>query len=107
MSLAIARVESSDTDNGIDGFLNYLLRRDDLLVPGAAGEWLLALPTDKQEVRAYFERSQQAWEEANRNRPFGPLPRVEYEWLGSWRMPLESGLALQETSKHLKEAACV
>lgn len=102
MSLAVARVDSdSNADNGIDAFLNYLLRRDDLLLPIAAGEWLLALPTDKQEVHSYFDQSQRAWEDTNRNRPFGPLPRVEYEWLGSWHIPQEQGLIVQEVSQQL------
>ncbi|MBC8354327.1 MAG: response regulator [Planctomycetes bacterium] len=112
VSLVVARIDStaSDiTDDGIDGFLNYLLRRNDLLLQGADGEWFLALPTDKQEVQKYFQRSQQAWEDANRNRPFGPLPRVDYQWLGSWRIPEDNGLILNEMAKHVihQEVACV
>ncbi len=112
VSLVIARVESQEgtnTDREIDGFLNYLLRRNDLLLQTTPGEWCLALPTDDREVQTYFERSKKAWDEANRNRPFGPLPRVDYEWMGSWRIPAEVDQILDELSRHVpsKEVANV
>ena len=68
-----------------------------------------ALPTDDREVQSYFERSQKAWEEANRNRPYGPLPRVDYEWKGSWHIPAETDRILEELSRHIpsKEVASV
>ena len=112
VSLVTARVEpkqGNTTDREIDGFLNYLLRRNDLLLQTAVGEWCLALPTDDREVQTYFKRSQKAWEEANRNRPFGPLPRVDYEWKGSWHIPEETGCILDELSRQVpcKEVASV
>jgi len=104
VSLVIASVEpSSDVSacDGIDGFLNYLLRRNDLLLQVAPGKWILALPTDEREVQLYFQRSQDSWETANRNRPFGPLPEVTYEWLGTWRVPQGNREILDEVTTHV------
>jgi hypothetical protein len=117
VSLVVARVAVAPgqrTNDGIDGFLNYLLRRNDLLLQGQVGEWFLALPTDTHEVQEYFARSNQAWEDANRNRPFGPLPPISYECLGSWRIPDEEGFILETMAQQLtigtiykQELACV
>ena len=98
--VASAQTESCDAKgDDLDSFLNYLLRRNDLLLRHSVGKWILALPTDEQELQKYFERSKQAWDDSNCNRPFGPLPQINYAWLGSWRIPEGKAFILQEIAE--------
>jgi len=47
--------------------------------------WVIALPELESELDAYESRIQQEWSDANRNRPFGPLPEVELRSAGTWK----------------------
>ena len=70
--------------DGIDRFLNYLLRRHDLLFRIGAVEWLLVLATPRIESDHFLNRAAQTLKDTNRNRPYTPLPDVRYENLGCW-----------------------
>ena len=89
LCLVQARV---DTDTGpeaaddVDRFLNYLLRIQDLLLRRDQCTWLYMLPTPQIELGAFLARAARSHFESNRNRPCGPLPDIQYEPQGSWRI---------------------
>jgi signal transduction histidine kinase len=74
------------TADAADAFLNYLLRRNDLLFRIDEAHWVLALPADHCELGGFFRRMDQERQRANRNRPHGPLPELDVRIEGTWRV---------------------
>jgi signal transduction histidine kinase len=68
----------------VDSFLNYLLRKHDLLFRRSTKEWLLIVPEPESELTLLFDRIAEQREEANRNRPNGMLPDLDLRPLGTW-----------------------
>jgi hypothetical protein len=81
-SLAEEADESLARD--VDRFLNYLLRRHDLLFRMAGARWLLVLATPSIELPAFIKRIEELRRDANRNRPRAPLPNVLFHADGTW-----------------------
>jgi signal transduction histidine kinase len=65
-------------------FLNTLLRRHDLTFRIDQDQWLLAVPCEKTELCALFNRTEVARQKINRNRIGEPLPRIEMQPIGTW-----------------------
>lgn len=72
--------------DSIEDFLNSLCCSNDLIFRSRQESFLLVLPTDKQELQSFLDRSQQCWTNTNRNCPSGPLPAIQYDCLGTWRL---------------------
>lgn len=67
-----------------DAFLNYLLRRNDLLFRTDVREWIFVLPAIQSELDGFFRRMNEERARANRNRPHGPLPELDVRVEGTW-----------------------
>ncbi len=88
VSLVVAQIDDSfdpTVADDVDSFLNYLLRRNDLLFRADTHRWLVVLPTAEIELDKFFARVTKVRDEANRNRPHGPLPKVESQAIGTWK----------------------
>ena len=89
VSIVIARIDDSLDSalvDDVDSFLNYLLRRNDLLFRAGAHGWLIVLPTVNCELEKFFARVTKSRNDANRNRPHGPLPEIEMRVEGTWNV---------------------
>jgi signal transduction histidine kinase len=69
-----------------NAFLNCTLRQNDLLFGVGRGKWLVVLPIERVEVDAFIARARRLHQQANRNRPHGPLPAAEFRMMGAWRV---------------------
>lgn len=87
VSLVIAEVDPA-TDallaRDMGRFLNYLLRRHDLLFGIDGKSWLLVLAVPAVEIPAFTERLESMRTDSNRNRPRAPLPAISLAHAGSW-----------------------
>lgn len=87
VSILTASVPDGTTESlvlDVDRFLNYLLRRHDLLFRIDTGRWLLVLGTPSFELQQFAARVQHLREEANHNRPRAPLPAIAFHAEGTW-----------------------
>ena len=75
-------------------FLNYLLRKHDLLFRMGTHQWVIAAATGEVEFDQFRDRALKAHRDANRNRPYGPLPPLDIEHEGAWRTGAESDVVL-------------
>lgn len=87
----VAGVEEKRFDD-LDGFMNFCLRRNDLMFRLAPGQWLMLVPVDEQGLQDCQSRIRNEFEAANRNRPFGPLPPFGMTSVGSYQMNQQEGL---------------
>jgi signal transduction histidine kinase len=87
----------------LDEFLNSLCRSNDLLFQGPNQTYLFALTTDKMELQAFLDRAQATWKAINRNRPRGPLPVLDYEYLGTYPIPNEGESAINFVSEFVSD----
>jgi signal transduction histidine kinase len=71
----------------VNTFLNMLLRRHDLIFRIDVESWMLAVPCEETEVCAFVQRTEEARQKINRNRPGEPLPRIAIEPVGTWLLP--------------------
>jgi hypothetical protein len=97
VSLLSARINDSvslEMAADMEAFLNYLLRRNDLLFNVEPRRWLIVLPATAEELKPFLARAEMTWKETNRNRPHGPLPEVQFQTEGAWRVLLESNQIL-------------
>lgn len=89
VSLVVASVDGSVdpmlTDE-VNGFLTYILRKNDLPFRIHQRHWLLALPVEGDDLTGFLKRVDQLRVESNRNRPQGPLPEFLLNVLGTWRV---------------------
>jgi len=81
----IAEDTSELLADDMDAFLNCCLRKNDLLFRVDHSQWMVALPEPDSAIDTYERRIQKEWSNANRNRPFGALPRIDLRSAGSWR----------------------
>ena len=72
------------TPQEIDAFLNYLLRRHDLVFRLSNVQWLLLLAAGADDVDGFITRAAEVLSDTNRNRPGGPLPAVCFDVKGTW-----------------------
>jgi len=93
--LSLIRCEIDDpgyenAGHDVDALLNYVLRRNDLLLrlPDAP-HWLLVVPEPAGQLHRIHRRIEQHRRDANRNRPRGPLPEIRIVDVGSWSLPVE------------------
>lgn len=92
-----------------EGVLNALLRRNDLLLEAAAGQWLLAIEAPPSEQHCWKQRAAAEFDRLNRNRPSGQLPPPHTEKLGEWASaaPEEEVLAaLEVCCGRARQSAC-
>ena len=88
VSMVIARIDGSVEEpltKDVNHFLNYLLRRNDLLIRVDPCRWMLLLPEYETELSHFVARTEEEFENTNRNRPHGPLPKIHIESAGTWR----------------------
>lgn len=101
ISLVLAEDDQESDEkrlNDLDGFMNYCLRRNDLMFRLQPGQWLMVLPIDEHGLRECRERIRSEFESANRNRPFGPLPSFGMTSIGSYSMSQKDEL-IQKVSQ--------
>jgi len=100
---------SRELCNDVDAFFNYLLRRDDLLFRTGPREWLFLLPIGDNELAQFLERLESTRQNANRNRPNGPLPEISLAVAGvfSARSQQEELVATVARYAAAKEVICV
>jgi signal transduction histidine kinase len=94
LTMLVAGVEATtdvDTQEDVQAFLDYLLRRNDLLVRLDGTHWLILLATGVQELPRFLLRAGKCLDDMQRNRLRGPLPHVAFErraaWTAGWRTP--------------------
>jgi len=93
VSLVLAQVDESvdvEVANGLDGFLNCVLRRNDLLFRVDPRKWLLVVPTPEIELDTFLARVGDELRQAQRNCPGVPLPELSLNVENTWRV---AGLA--------------
>jgi len=90
---AVEPCDSARVDE-LDSFLNYLLRRHDLLFRTTANEWLLIVPESQSELALFFDRIAEQRDETNNNRPNGILPEIAFQSLGTWPADTDSAAIL-------------
>lgn len=93
ITLVMARADTngqSELLDAIDDFLSTVCRSNDLLFRCPEGGFLLVLATGNIELKPFLERGHQAWANANRNSPRGPLPAIDYACVGTWKVNEES-----------------
>jgi len=90
-NVTLIRAETSDRTNSeladdVETMLGYLLRRNDLMFQKENNAWLLVLSIEEIELDKFLARAEKAFDDANRNRPLGPLPKVDIRSQGSWHL---------------------
>lgn len=73
----------------VEQFLQYQLRRTDLMFRAGAGVWLLGAATNQPQLDQFLARLGNAWNDTNLNRPDAPLPAIEFEINGTWHIDEE------------------
>ena len=82
-----ASIEPSEADRAaddVDIYLQCQLRRHDLLFRTGEHCWMLLLAINSIELPAFLSNVTKSFDELNRNRLQGPLPKVTFEIDGSW-----------------------
>ena len=80
ISLLVAQIDPAIAPlaaDDVDTFLNWVLRRNDLIIRLGPHRWLLAISVGDGEMPTFFARVEENRQETNRNRPRGPLPPIE------------------------------
>lgn len=92
LTMLVASVDAatnSDAQDDAQAFLDYLLRRNDLLVRIDANRWLILLATGLRELPRFLLRANKCLDDLQRNRLRGPMPPVAFErraaWTANWR----------------------
>ena len=89
VSLALVSADStidSDTTEDVTTFLSGSLRRNDLLFYRGSARWLMVLSISASELDAFFGRLRQSATDSNRNRFGRPLPTLQMDAIGQWRV---------------------
>ncbi len=85
--LAVATVEPvlEERANGVvDEFLSHSLHSSDLALRIRPNKWLIIARCREGEADLTLDRLLTAWNEANRNRPSGLLPKIHLRSKGTW-----------------------
>lgn len=95
-----ARVEDVET------FLQHQLRCNDLLFRTLSHQWVIVAPADRHAVNQLIERIGKAHAESNRNRMGGPMPSIDFQPGGTWRIrhPREEFMSRFESMLGMKGA---
>ena len=107
VTASIAEDVSEALADDMDAFLNCCLRKNDLLFRVGRSQWVVAVPEPDSELDAYETRIQKEWSDANRNRPFGPLPKLDLRSAGSWRSKIHEQEILECIEQILEPLATV
>jgi signal transduction histidine kinase len=83
----------------VNGFLNLMTRRHDLLFQVSDHQWAFILPLKETELPKVLDRFEKALQEANHNRPNGQLPELQFEIGGSWNVADQSDAMLAQIHK--------
>lgn len=97
LSLIVVKIDENTEAQLADdtnSFMNYLLRRHDLLLRLSPHSWLLTLKIDRAELKAFLDRAETTWADANRNRLNGALPKLAFHQMGTTKncAPIEDYL---------------
>lgn len=85
-------------------FIQHQLRRSDLLFRTPVNGWLLLIPSPlRRHNDPVVKRMDQAWRDANRNRPTDPLPGIHYRALGTWDVRRQRAEFLRHACEQLKQ----
>ena len=110
VNLVQAEIESDVTlelADDVGSFLHYLLRQHDLLFRAGPRRWLLVLELRKDLLDRFLARARQSFDEANRNRPRGPLPEIDFRDEGNWNVTLKSEDILARMDELLEPAEII
>lgn len=110
VSLVSAEIDGgtdADLADDVDSLLNYLLRRSDLLFRAGECRWLLALSCGRRSTERFFARAAKTLKEANRNRPRGALPKIEFRHEGTWRVVPRSDAILARLDELLEPSEAI
>jgi GGDEF domain-containing protein len=70
----------------VERLLNRQLRSYDLLLRLSAGNWLVCIACNEDEISQVTDRILGAYTQNNHNRPDGPLPDVRFRPVGTWAL---------------------
>lgn len=96
--------QNNDVLNQIDEFLSHLGHANDLLFRAGQARWLIVIGCVPPELPAAIRRIEDAWRLENRNRPVGPLPKIDFELQGSWPMQRAFESILEHFQTELSKA---
>lgn len=71
----------------IDELINYLIRSEDLMLPGSDGQWTILVSSPKDQVSGFIQRAKKEVALINRNRPQGMLPKILLQNCGQFQLP--------------------
>ena len=92
VSLIAAQIDElaePDAAEGVDIYLQGLLRRNDLAFRLTEGRWLLVIANSDVGIDEFYKNAATALEHVNRNRILGPLPNVQMHTEGTWHAVLQ------------------
>jgi hypothetical protein len=84
VSLISVVIDNPSAGDGVDMYLQSLLRRNDLSFRLNGCQWLLAIATSDIGIDEFYANARQALDHINRNRIHGPLPKVVLHTEGTW-----------------------
>ncbi len=84
--------------------LQHHLRRSDLILALNSHAWFALLSGNSRNAAAVIRRFEDAWSEANANRPGRSLPRMTIETKGFWRIEQEREALLSEIGRIFADA---
>jgi DNA-binding response OmpR family regulator len=70
--------------DGVDAYLQGLLRRNDLSFQAGDGRWILVIAGGEMELEEFYKNAAASVEHINRNRIRGALPKVAMDTAGIW-----------------------
>jgi len=103
--ISVANDCLAPSSNEFDSFLYCLLRRDDLLYRTSRCEWLLVMASPPSESNRWFERAEEEFVSANRNRPFGPLPDYRAEAYCEWDSLVQPEEAVRQFAEIARQSS--
>ena len=90
ISIVAAEVHEAvepEVADDVDAYLHSLLHRNDLVFRLEKHRWLVVLVADEIDLSKFHDKAAIALDEVNRNRIRGPLPEVNLDTAGAWRLP--------------------
>ncbi len=91
----------------VNAFLNCNLRRHDLLFRRDRHSWLFVVAVEQSELHKFVGRLVEARIETNRNRPHGPLPKIELLEKGTLCVAEQSSEILGRVTELMESSASV
>lgn len=100
LAIRLPNIDDADHQSTaeIHTFLNFMLRSNDLLLPTGPGSWYVMLNSSHEELEPFAERVQAEVVSINRNRPQGPLAKMEFQPVGEFHC--------QHDKSHLQALVC-